>query len=54
MLLDELIKLKNAGNNVIVVEHDLDFINSADLILELGPKAGSAGGEISYFGNQKK
>lgn len=53
-LLEELVKLKNAGNTLVVVEHDLDFINAADNILELGPEAGNNGGDITYFGKINK
>lgn len=46
MLLDTLRKLRDLGNTVIVVEHDLDTIRAADYILDLGPAAGTHGGEI--------
>ncbi len=42
--------LSERGNSVLVVEHDLDFIRSADNIIEVGPKAGEHGGEITYSG----
>lgn len=39
------------GNTVIVVEHDLDTIKSADWIIDIGPKAGTEGGEVLFNGN---
>ena len=38
------------GNTVIVIEHNLDVIRSADLIIDLGPEGGSGGGSILYEG----
>ncbi|MDR1453807.1 MAG: hypothetical protein LBJ25_07540, partial [Candidatus Margulisbacteria bacterium] len=38
--------LVNSGNTIIVVEHNLDVIKSADHIIDLGPDGGEAGGEI--------
>ncbi|MBL6445412.1 ATP-binding cassette domain-containing protein [Fulvivirga sp. 29W222] len=43
-------ELVNKGNTVIVVEHDLDTITSADHIIEIGPKAGVNGGEVVFNG----
>ncbi len=45
-LIDSLQKLRDLGNSVIVVEHDRDMIESADCIIDIGPKAGKHGGEI--------
>ena len=45
-LLAILQKLVNSGNTVVVVEHNLDVIKSADWIIDLGPEGGSAGGHI--------
>ena len=44
-------KLRDIGNTVIVVEHDEEIINSADKIIDMGPEAGSYGGEIVAEGN---
>ncbi|MDT0678626.1 ATP-binding cassette domain-containing protein [Autumnicola musiva] len=44
-------RLISRGNTVMVVEHDLNFIRSADWIVELGPKAGIHGGEIIFNGS---
>lgn len=46
MLIKTLFKLRNLGNTLIVVEHDEDAIRSADYIVDIGPRAGVAGGEI--------
>ena len=45
-LIDSLQKLRDIGNSVIVVEHDKEMIESADCIIDIGPKAGKHGGEI--------
>jgi excinuclease ABC subunit A len=51
-LISSMHKLRDAGNSVLTVEHDLGCIDAADYIIELGPKAGSAGGEIVYAGSR--
>ena len=50
LLLDVLHRLVERGNTVIVIEHQLDVIKSADWIIELGPDGGEAGGEIVAAG----
>jgi excinuclease ABC subunit A len=45
-LLDVLNRLVDCGNTVIVVEHNLDVIKSADWVIDLGPEAGDAGGRV--------
>ena len=45
-----LIKLRDKGNTIIVVEHDPDVIKVADHVVDVGPQAGAAGGEIMYEG----
>lgn len=45
-LLETLFKLRDLGNSLVVVEHDEETIRSADWIVDLGPGAGAAGGEI--------
>lgn len=47
---DLLQKIRDKGNTVIVVEHDPDVIAIADHVIDVGPKAGSHGGEIMYAG----
>jgi excinuclease ABC subunit A len=51
MLIKTLFKLRNLGNTLIVVEHDEDTIRSADYIVDIGPKAGVAGGKIIAKGS---
>jgi excinuclease ABC subunit A len=53
-LMDLLFKLRDAGNTVIVIEHNLDVINLADWIIDLGPGGGRDGGEIVYAGLRKE
>ena len=53
-LLDTLKSLKDIGNTVIVVEHDLKTIESADQIIDMGPKAGALGGEVVFSGKLKE
>lgn len=49
-LLDTLTHLRNLGNTVVVVEHDTETIETADYIVDMGPGAGSLGGEVVYAG----
>lgn len=49
-LLDALERLKQAGNSVFVVEHDLDTLRRADWLVDVGPDAGERGGEVLYSG----
>ena len=49
-LMDLVFKLRDAGNTILIIEHDLDVIRMADWILELGPEGGQAGGEILFQG----
>ncbi len=52
-LIDSLKKLRDAGNSIIVVEHDEDMIRAADYIVDFGPGAGRKGGEVVAIGWQK-
>ena len=45
-LLEVLFKLRHAGNTLVVIEHNLDVIKTADWIIDLGPEGGDAGGRI--------
>jgi len=45
-LLDVLHRLRDHGNTVVVIEHNLDVIKTADWIIDLGPEGGSGGGQI--------
>lgn len=49
-LLTALVQLKQAGNSVFVVEHDLEVMRRADWIVDVGPDAGELGGRILYSG----
>ncbi|MBN2230547.1 MAG: excinuclease ABC subunit UvrA [Candidatus Thorarchaeota archaeon] len=49
-LLKSLLRLRDLGNNVLVVEHDEETIRTADYIIDLGPGAGSEGGEVVVAG----
>ena len=52
-LIDVLRALRDAGNTVVVVEHDADVIRAADVLVDIGPLAGNAGGEVVYCGEGK-
>ena len=52
-LIDSLVKLRNIGNSVLVVEHDKDMIEHADFVLDIGPGAGIHGGNIESNGTFK-
>jgi excinuclease ABC subunit A len=54
MLLSVLNKLVDKGNTVIVIEHNLDVIKTADLIIDLGPEGGDAGGTIIAEGTPEE
>lgn len=49
-LLNVLHRLRDKGNTVVVIEHNLDVIKTADWIVDLGPEGGSAGGEVVATG----
>ncbi len=53
-LIDVLQKLVDAGNTVIVIEHNLDLIKCADYIVDLGPEGGAAGGAIVAAGTPEQ
>ena len=53
-LLDVLQKLVNKGNTVLVIEHNMDVIKSADYIVDLGPEGGEKGGRIVAFGTPEE
>jgi len=53
-LLQVLMKLRNAGNTVIVIEHNLEMIKCADWIIDLGPEGGEGGGDLVGAGPPEK
>jgi excinuclease ABC subunit A len=53
-LLDVLHRLTDAGNTVIVIEHNLDVIKTADWIIDLGPEGGDEGGHIVAEGSPEQ
>ena len=53
-LIDVLQRLVDSGNTVIVIEHNLDVIKSADWLIDLGPEGGDAGGEVVAVGTPEQ
>jgi excinuclease ABC subunit A len=53
-LLEVLLRLRDAGNTVLVVEHNLDVIRMADHIIDLGPEGGGAGGTVVVAGTPEE
>ena len=53
-LLDVLHKLRDQGNTVVVIEHNLDVIKTADWIVDLGPEGGAGGGQIIATGTPEE
>ncbi len=53
-LLEVLDRLVESGNTVVVIEHNLDVIKSADRIIDLGPEGGEAGGEVVATGTPEE
>ncbi len=54
MLIDVLQRLVDAGNTVILIEHNLDVIKTADYIIDLGPEGGTGGGQIVVQGTPEE
>ena len=53
-LLEVLHELVDQGNTVIVIEHNLDVIKTADYILDIGPEGGDGGGELIAYGSPEQ
>jgi excinuclease ABC subunit A len=53
-LLQVLMKLRDAGNTMVVIEHNLEMIKCADWIIDMGPEGGERGGEIVGAGTPEK
>lgn len=54
LLLDVLHQLRDQGNTIVVIEHNLDVIKTADWIVDLGPEGGSGGGQILISGTPEQ
>jgi len=54
LLLDVLHRLRDAGNTVVVIEHNLDVVKTADWIIDLGPEGGEGGGRIVAEGTPEQ
>ncbi len=53
-LVDIMLRLRNLGNTVVVVEHDTDIMMQADKIIDMGPRAGELGGEVVFNGTAEE
>lgn len=53
-ILDALKKLRDVGNTVLVIEHDMDFVSKCDYVIDFGPHSGSKGGHIVAYGEPKE
>jgi excinuclease ABC subunit A len=53
-LLDVLHRLRDEGNTIVVIEHNLDVIKTADWIIDLGPDGGAGGGTILVAGTPEE
>jgi excinuclease ABC subunit A len=53
-LIEILLKLRNSGNTVIIIEHHLDVIKAADWVIDLGPGAGESGGSLIVAGTPEE
>jgi excinuclease ABC subunit A len=53
-LLDVLHRLRDAGNTVVVIEHNVEVIKTADYIIDLGPEGGDSGGEVVAAGTPEE
>ena len=49
-LLDVIYKLRESGNTIIIIEHNMDMINACDYIIDLGPDGGENGGQVIFQG----
>jgi len=54
LLLDVIHKLRDAGNTIVIIEHNLDVIKTSDWIIDLGPEGGDGGGEIIAEGTPEE
>jgi excinuclease ABC subunit A len=54
LLLQVLHQLRDAGNTIVVIEHNLDVIKTADWIIDMGPEGGAGGGEVVGVGTPEE
>jgi excinuclease ABC subunit A len=54
LLLNVLQRLRDAGNTVVVIEHNLDVVKTADWVIDLGPEGGGGGGRIVAAGTPEQ
>jgi excinuclease ABC subunit A len=53
-LMQVIQSLRDQGNTVVIIEHNIDVIKTADWIIDIGPEGGTAGGEVVAFGSPEK
>ena len=53
-LMDLLFKLRDAGNTLVVIEHNLDVVRLADHLIEIGPGGGAEGGNLIFEGSPRQ
>jgi excinuclease ABC subunit A len=54
LLLKVLHQLRDAGNTIVVIEHNLDVIKTADWIIDMGPEGGAGGGQVVATGTPEQ
>ncbi|MBL8333186.1 MAG: hypothetical protein JNM08_08790, partial [Rubrivivax sp.] len=54
LLLQVLHQLRDAGNTIVVIEHNLDVIKTADWVIDLGPEGGAGGGHVLLAGTPEQ
>ena len=53
-LIEVLQRLVDAGNSVLIIEHNMDIVKTADYLIDLGPEGGDAGGEVIAVGTPEE